>query len=111
MTTPAHEKAVFQLVYRRSGRPVSTLSSQDRLLQDLGIDGDDAAELLLELSRAFQIDMSTLEMAKHFRSEPNLFSVLRLPGSRKKGSVAQSVGRICSKQRMLVVRAFGSAGA
>jgi acyl carrier protein len=84
MTTPAHEKAVFQLVYRRSGRPVSTLSSQDRLLQDLGIDGDDAAELLLELSRAFQIDMSTLEMAKHFRSEPNLFSVLRLPGSRKK---------------------------
>ena len=78
-----HQQSVLQLIHRKTGIPLARLSAQDRLLQDLGIDGDDASDLLLELSRVFRVDMTTLEMRKHFRSEPNLFSVFRFPKTTK----------------------------
>jgi acyl carrier protein len=83
MQTPDHEQRVLELVSRRTRIPLSRLSVEDRLLQDLGVDSDDAADLLLELSHMFQIDMTTLETGRHFRPEPNLFSVFRLPRTRR----------------------------
>ncbi len=75
---PSHpEQVVLEIVSRRSGVPLSSLSKDDRLLQDLGVDGDDAVEILLELQRAFRIDMRTFNVQRHFRAEPNLLSFLR----------------------------------
>jgi acyl carrier protein len=71
--------AILSIVSRRSGIPAAKLSLEQRLLQDLGIDGDDASELLLDLSGQFGVDLTALNFEKHFRPEPNLFSVLRSP--------------------------------
>lgn len=76
--------AILSIVSRRSGIPAAKLSLEQRLLQDLGIDGDDATELLLDLSREFGVDLNALKIEKHFRSEPNLFSVWRSPSVKRK---------------------------
>ena len=47
------------------------------------MDGDDAVELFIELSKRYEIDLSTLDITKHFRPEPNLFSVLRFPSTKR----------------------------
>jgi hypothetical protein len=60
------------------------ISLEQRLLQDLGIHGDDASELLLDLSSQFGVDLTALNFEKHFRPEPNLFSVLRLPSVKRR---------------------------
>jgi len=78
-----HQQVVFDIISRKTGIPISKLSLQQRLLQDLGIDGDDAAEVFIELSKVCAINLDTLQLEKYFRPEPNLFSVLRLPSSRR----------------------------
>ena len=40
-----------------------------RLLHDLGIDGDDATEILTAFSEKFRVDMSSFPFALHFGSE------------------------------------------
>jgi hypothetical protein len=79
-----HERAVLNAVSRKTGIPVYRLSLEDRLLQDLGIDGDDAAELLMDVSRAHGLDLSGLEFDRHFRSEPSLFSIFRYPSAKQR---------------------------
>jgi acyl carrier protein len=69
------EQSVIAIVGRQTSIPVSKLSLSDRLLQDLGVDGDDATELLMKFCGAFDVDIGSLQMKRHFRSEPNLLSV------------------------------------
>jgi hypothetical protein len=78
------EQRVFDLVSRKTGLPISSLSLQQRLLQDLGVDGDDAAELLSELANDHKIDLRNLDFGKHFRPEPHMLTVFRLPSTTKR---------------------------
>jgi hypothetical protein len=59
-----------------------TIDLSSRLLHDLGIDGDDASELLTDYSHVFQVDMQEFDFRRHFRSEPNLLAVLHRTTSR-----------------------------
>jgi hypothetical protein len=52
----------------RENRPAS------RLLHDLGIDGDDAADLLRDYSTSFDVDMSGFDFDRFFGGEPHLFN-------------------------------------
>jgi acyl carrier protein len=57
--------------------PLSQLSPQTDLFQDLGVDGDDAHDLLLRLSQEFEINLENLQFDRHFGPEgTNLFAVL-----------------------------------
>jgi hypothetical protein len=71
------------VVSRFTGKHPSSLALDDRLLQDLGVDGDDAAEILIALSRDLNVDMSALVIEKHFRPEPDCLNILRTPASRR----------------------------
>ena len=66
---------VRAMVAKKSGIKPESLLLDHRLLQDLGIDGDDAVELMDSIARRFQIDMAGFEFEAHFRSEPLLFSI------------------------------------
>jgi hypothetical protein len=49
-------------------------------LWDIGVDGDDARDLLLRLSEEFEINLENMQFHRHFGPEgTNLFAVL-LPG-------------------------------
>lgn len=58
---------------RKIGRN-RVINASDRLLQDLGLDGDDAAELFAELSHRFGTNFQALQAhwERHFRAEPTL---------------------------------------
>jgi len=74
---------VIAVVSRKTGIPVSRLSLNNRLLHDLGVDGDDAAELFLELERVFGLDLGSFRGERYFRSEPHLFNIFRRPSAQR----------------------------
>ncbi len=45
------------------------LTPDTRLLHDLGIDGDDAEEILTDFAEQFQVDLSAFRFTEHFGSE------------------------------------------
>ena len=45
------------------------VTPRTRLLHDLGIDGDDAVEILTDFSKRFGVDLSSLPFQRHFGSE------------------------------------------
>jgi hypothetical protein len=49
---------------------------------DLGIDGDDASELLEAFSSKFGVDLSTFRFDRYFASEPSLLWLFLAGGSR-----------------------------
>lgn len=55
------ETAVFELIATESGTRQERVSLASTLLGDLGIDGDDAWEVLEGLHRKFGVDFSELE--------------------------------------------------
>lgn len=69
------EQRVIWFISEVTGRKLDKLHLSSRLLHDLGIDGDDAAELVTKYAEAFQVDMKEFEFGKYFRSEPNLVSI------------------------------------
>jgi hypothetical protein len=77
MLTPKHlyprayeEILADVLAVVRRQVPSDAVLPASRLLQDLGIDGDDAAEVLDECVDTLGFDMSGLEWSKYFHSEP-----------------------------------------
>ena len=66
---------VVRAVARKVGLALEQVSPQSRLFQDLGLAGDDAAELLDEFSREYKIDLSNFDFSTYFPSEPNLISI------------------------------------
>jgi hypothetical protein len=77
-------KQVFDLVARKAGTTADLIGPNVRILHDLGIDGDDADDLLRELSERCQIDLTSFEFSRYFRSEPSLLSLFWfLPSQRK----------------------------
>jgi len=45
------------------------IDRQTTLLGNLGVDGDDAVELFMAFEKEFQVDLSGLDLSKHFGSE------------------------------------------
>lgn len=58
---------IFLSDYLRLAR--KSVSINSRLLQDLGVDGDDAADVLAAFSKKFNVDLSGLELSRHFGPE------------------------------------------
>ena len=72
---------VCAIIARKTGLQSARLTDEVRLFEDLGVDGDDAEELLLAISEAYPIDFSRFRFSRHFAAEPTL---LRLFSQRPK---------------------------
>ena len=92
MTPDAVRERLYALVSSLSGVPVSRLTANTRLLQDMGIDGDDARELMCAFSTEFSVDLAGLSFGKYFNAEPSLADPLWfLPWRRKKRMARQAL--------------------
>ena len=60
------EERIIRLVAAKAGLNPIDISLSSRLLHDLKIDGDDAAELLSNYSEVFQVDISGFNFMVHF---------------------------------------------
>lgn len=62
-------KEVYEIISRHSSEKPEALSSELYLEQDLGITGDDVAELLEEMQHKFEIDFRNFNFSLHFSPE------------------------------------------
>lgn len=60
---------VFHLIAEQTGIPVERVQLKSSLLNDLGVDGDDAVELLESLAVTFGIDFSNFRFRDYFGAE------------------------------------------
>jgi acyl carrier protein len=60
---------VIEFIAGQSGASVSRITPKTRLLEDLGIDGDDASEILIEFATRFKVDLGEFEFGRHFGPE------------------------------------------
>ena len=82
---------IVSLLAKKTGLKVAELSLDARLLHDLGVDGDDARELILAFAHEFGVDISAFRFSKHFRSEPSLLNVLWFLPSHKEERIERKV--------------------
>jgi len=77
------EKEVIVLVAQRTGRPESSITPEKTFSQ-LGIDGDDAVELIDELCRRYQVPAEKVDLNKYIGPEgAGLFNHVLYAVSRK----------------------------
>ena len=62
-------QAVSQFVSEELGVPATRIKPETRLLHDLGVDGDDAGDLLQHFSARFHVDLSAFRFSWHFGPE------------------------------------------
>ena len=74
--------AVGNLIADHAGVDRSQVKAETRLLHDLGMDGDDAAELLQLLEYNFDFDVKSFDYDDFFGSEAQFINPLRLLPSR-----------------------------
>ena len=70
MGQQSHFDRVRGLVSGHSGVPESEITMETRLLEDLGMDGDDGDEFLEAFADEFGIDMSRMAPFNYFNDEP-----------------------------------------
>jgi uncharacterized protein DUF1493 len=75
MNEPLTER-VKLFVAKETRFPVRKMSLETRLQQDMGVDGDDAEELIFAFAVEFDVDMTGFQWARHFHSEAFLSSWL-----------------------------------
>jgi acyl carrier protein len=63
------ETRVHRFVAEQVGVPAEELSAATTLFGDLGVDGDDAAELFSAFKKTFRVDLETLDLSRHFGPE------------------------------------------
>lgn len=90
------EECVFLVLARRSGLDRSQISASSRLVQDLKIDGDDAIDALLEISKQCGMEITHFDTSLYFRSEPNLLSIFR---SKRSPQREMTVGQMVAAAR------------
>ena len=64
-----HFDRVRGLVSGQSGVPEAEITLETRLVEDLGIDGDDGDELLQAFAHEFGVDMSNMDPLNYFGDE------------------------------------------
>ncbi len=89
------EQEVIALVAKRTGRPESSITPEKTFYQ-LGIDGDDAVELIAELCRRYQVPAEQVDLNKYIGPEGGgLFNhILYAVSGKKKGSEERTELRI-----------------
>ena len=104
MTDGDLRKFVIAVVARKAGIATEQVSLNSRLVQDLYIDGDDAMDLILEISRSCLIDVSEFNASTYFKSEPSLLSLLPFLPSQKRNRLEQkrplTVGELVEAVRL-----------
>jgi hypothetical protein len=60
---------IIDLIESKMGKYKVPITKTTCLEKDLGISGDDAAELLLEYGQKFNVDLTGLKLAKYFNPE------------------------------------------
>jgi acyl carrier protein len=60
---------VRKLVAAQSGLPIERIQPSSRLFHDLGIDGDDAEELLVAFGERFSLPIKDFPFSEYFGSE------------------------------------------
>jgi uncharacterized protein DUF1493 len=83
------ELAVMEFVARETSARLSALSLDTRLREDLGVDGQDAADLFNDFSATFGVDLSSFHLSEHFGPEAS-FSGLRTIAESVTGKVRYS---------------------
>jgi acyl carrier protein len=80
---------VVALVAKKTGKPESSITPEKTFYQ-LGIDGDDAVELIGELCRRYQVPAEKVDLNKYIGPEgTGLFNHILYAVSRKKKSVEE----------------------
>jgi acyl carrier protein len=72
----SQEETIVSLLARVSGVPKEKIMRTTRLREDLGIDGDDAAEFLREIVKLYSIDATDFEFVQFFNPEPSFPAIL-----------------------------------
>lgn len=90
------EERVFSVLARRSGLERSQISNRSRLVQDLKLDGDDAIDALLEISKQCGMEINGFDSSLYFRSEPNILSIFR---SKRAPEREMTVGQVVTAAR------------
>jgi acyl carrier protein len=62
-------QGVIELVAEQTGVSPSRISAATRIGEDLGVDGDDAADLLTEFASRFHVDLAGFQFPRHFGPE------------------------------------------
>lgn len=96
------EELVVSVLSRRSGLAKERVTLGTRLVEDLKLDGDDAVDALLEISKGCSMDVSGFDSSLYFRSEPTLLSLFRFLPSQKKRAVPKqpiTVGELVDAAR------------
>lgn len=70
MPRQTHFDRVRALVSRHSGVPEAEITLESRLVEDLGIDGDDGHEFLEAFAHEFGVDLSRMHVFNYFEDEP-----------------------------------------
>ena len=63
------KERVFMMVATQTGHRRAELSLQTNVFRDLGVDGDDAEDLLIGFSKEFDVDLKRLQFSRHFGPE------------------------------------------
>jgi len=63
------EAEVFRLIEEVTNVPVAKLTLETRVGHDLGVDGDDAVEILMALKKRYSVDISAFKFDEHFGTE------------------------------------------
>jgi acyl carrier protein len=92
------EEWIIKLIADASGVDPERISADTSLNRDLGIDGDDATELLSLYSEAFGVDLSEFRFSQYFRDEPHLFNPS--PSGRSSGVTPITVGDLVDAARL-----------
>ena len=69
MTNAPTFERIAQFVANQAGVPLDRVRPDTRVETDLGVTGDDAAELLEAYAQEFHVDLSALEFLRHFGPE------------------------------------------
>jgi hypothetical protein len=69
---------VVAFVSETTGMRAERIHATTRLRRDCGVDGDDAAELVIKFSKQFCVDLAEFQFDRHFgpESSVNLFALI-----------------------------------
>ena len=62
---------LVSFIRNKAGEHEMPITRETLIEDDLGITGDDAYELIIELSKMYHIDMKDFEFSKYFNDEPS----------------------------------------
>ena len=66
-------QVIASMAAKKSGVNITQVGPETKLLHDLGVDGDDAGELLQNVADRFRIDMRSFQFDRYFHSESECF--------------------------------------